>query len=461
MVQYFPVITGSLTVNGNVLITGSINTTAGITGSFSGTATTAQTASSVANLNQNVQITGSLTTSGTITAQTLNVQQVTSSVVYSSGSNVFGNSLSNTQVMTGSLSVTGSLATFAGNVAIGQTTDPTIPFMVYNNTNARMDLKDNTSNWGTLIDNTTGQYRIRYATGASNILSISGSGNVGINTTNPTAPLHVVRYVGSSGALLVEGNSSTTGNPVITLLNSATNGTGTVGLAGNAGGIYLNSVLYVTGSSVGIGTSSPAYKLDTYASNQYIGRFDTSDSTGGFATWAKSNTAFGYIGSAYHIVTGTQSSTDLAISATSNLIFGSGGSLNERMRIYSDGGVSFTTGPTYYSSNGGGIGVFEWAGGGAATTHTLDLATAFPQINFTNVSIAVFCELDAINGTSTNSAFFACYARSYSSWNCTNFNQLVNGGPSYSSCTASGTTLSFTTTSGCALKGIVRVVIRG
>jgi hypothetical protein len=40
----------------------------------------------------------------------LNVQQVTSSIVFSSGSNIFGNDLGNTQQFTGSVSVTGSLA---------------------------------------------------------------------------------------------------------------------------------------------------------------------------------------------------------------------------------------------------------------------------------------------------------------------------------------------------------------
>jgi hypothetical protein len=54
-------------------------------------------------------VTGSLTVTGQVVAQTLNVQQVTSSIVYSSGSNVFGNSLANTQQFTGSVSVTGSL----------------------------------------------------------------------------------------------------------------------------------------------------------------------------------------------------------------------------------------------------------------------------------------------------------------------------------------------------------------
>jgi hypothetical protein len=73
------------------------------------------------NFNGNQVITGSLTTTGTITAQTLNVQQVTSSIVYSSGSNIFGNSVSNTQQFTGSLQVSGSNHYVLGNVNIGTT----------------------------------------------------------------------------------------------------------------------------------------------------------------------------------------------------------------------------------------------------------------------------------------------------------------------------------------------------
>ena len=61
--------------------------------------------------NGSQSITGSLTVTGQVVAQTLNVQQVTSSIVYSSGSNIFGNSLGNTQQFTGSVSVTGSLNT--------------------------------------------------------------------------------------------------------------------------------------------------------------------------------------------------------------------------------------------------------------------------------------------------------------------------------------------------------------
>ena len=60
---------------------------------------------------------GSFTTTGTIIAQTINVQTVTSSVVYSSGSNVFGNSIGNSQTFTGSVLITGSLTIAGGSSA--------------------------------------------------------------------------------------------------------------------------------------------------------------------------------------------------------------------------------------------------------------------------------------------------------------------------------------------------------
>ena len=56
---------------------------------------------------------GSFTSTGTLTAQTLVIQTITSSVVYSSGSNVFGNDIGNSQRFTGSVLITGSL-TIAG-----------------------------------------------------------------------------------------------------------------------------------------------------------------------------------------------------------------------------------------------------------------------------------------------------------------------------------------------------------
>jgi hypothetical protein len=76
--------TGSNTFVGSQTITGSIFGTGSLT------------------------IDGCITATGQIVAQTINVQQVTSSIVYSCGSNIFGTSTSNTQQFTGSMLITGS-----------------------------------------------------------------------------------------------------------------------------------------------------------------------------------------------------------------------------------------------------------------------------------------------------------------------------------------------------------------
>lgn len=141
-------ITGSNQFNGNQAITGSLTVTGGIIGTtatssyveysnvankptlvsgssqvsfngivnkptlVSGSAQVAQFGYAITGSNQfkaSQAITGSLVVTQQIVAQTLNVQQVTSSIVYSSGSNIFGNNSSNNHRFTGSLAVTGSL----------------------------------------------------------------------------------------------------------------------------------------------------------------------------------------------------------------------------------------------------------------------------------------------------------------------------------------------------------------
>ena len=119
-----------LNVNGKHELTGSLNATQGFTGSLYGTASWAQNAltssisinAATASSADNFIVRNSLTASnalitGTITAQTLVVQTVTSSIVYSSGSNNFGSQLTDRQTFTGSVSITGSL-TVNGNTAI-------------------------------------------------------------------------------------------------------------------------------------------------------------------------------------------------------------------------------------------------------------------------------------------------------------------------------------------------------
>jgi hypothetical protein len=121
------ILSGSIIVSGSITSTGTISMSGSIASSsyalnattFNGLASSifATTGSNTFIGNQVVSgsltTSGSITATGTITAQTLVIQTITSSTVYSSGSNIFGNALANTQTFTGSVLVTGSL-TIAG-----------------------------------------------------------------------------------------------------------------------------------------------------------------------------------------------------------------------------------------------------------------------------------------------------------------------------------------------------------
>jgi len=206
-------------------------------------------------------ITGSLVVSSTITAQTLVVQTVTSSIVYSSGSNIFGNQLANTQTFTGSVNITGSLA-LAGNitsngtaVVLGSGTTNYLPKFTaastignsvisesgtiitvagssrftgfdsgYYNENV-LAIGNGTNNpkiglastsgyrWNTRIKDVggNGEYIIRYEEGSLDALIINRSGNLGLGVT-PSAwgtGRTAIQLKGSSTAVYFAGEGNT------------------------------------------------------------------------------------------------------------------------------------------------------------------------------------------------------------------------------------------------------------
>jgi hypothetical protein len=316
--------TGSNSFNGNQTVTGSLIVTEGITG----TATTASYVqySNVANkptlvsgsaqvsftgiinkpsgivsssvqvrgynvfattgsnqFNGSQAVTGSLTVTGQVIAQTLNVQEVTSSIVYSSGSNIFGNSLGNTQQFTGSLQVSGSSHYVLGNVGISTIT-PQTPLQI---------LRDTTGN-GTSIEESNMAFTVLSAAGQSKI-SIGASnagnygyvqvmqdatswtsrnlvlqprgGNVGIGTYTPSRTLDVTgtfRVVTPNRSFFVTTNAYSISDGVLSS-----------GMGMDGDGLYLGNVTSSTGwtignpqvtirssGNVGIGTTSPIGPLD-------------------------------------------------------------------------------------------------------------------------------------------------------------------------------------------------------
>ena len=140
-------------------------------------------------------VTGSLTVTGQVVAQTLNVQQVTSSIVFSSGSNIFGNSLSNTQQFTGSVSVTGSLTV---NGVMSLNNDGT-----YGSAYKTLGFTGNINGSHRIFAGTSDDMFFAAATGRGLDFRVSGSANSSL-------------YIAATSAAIFSGPTVTIGTAVAT-----------------------------------------------------------------------------------------------------------------------------------------------------------------------------------------------------------------------------------------------------
>jgi hypothetical protein len=203
------------------------------------------------------------TVAGTLTAQTLVVQTITSSVDFVTGSTRFGSLLANTHAFTGSVGMTGSLAvvgtgTFSGNVSlsnsnlllgVGNTANSEAIIFSYNSNAASRSwriIKDWTAFGDFQIQQSTTQTGATYSdilrftsTGAATFSSsVSVATNITLANIGTTIPS--IRATSSSGALDLWAGATGDydGGAGITLVASDRSGTKTRGelylSAGNA-----------------------------------------------------------------------------------------------------------------------------------------------------------------------------------------------------------------------------------
>jgi hypothetical protein len=219
-----------ITSLGNVIVSGSLTTTGAVTisGSIASAsfATNASTASSADNL----------LVRNTLTAQTLVVQTITSSVDFVTGSTRFGSVIGNTHQFTGSVSITGSLA-LAGNI---------------------------TSNGTAVVLGSGSTNYLPKFTGSSTIgdsLVYDNGTNVGIATNNPVnGKLDVRGDAGSFAGYFLGGNTTSTSFGVG--ISAGTNSTDFALLVRNRA--ETSTLLQVMGSgNVGIGVTPSAWSQFT------------------------------------------------------------------------------------------------------------------------------------------------------------------------------------------------------
>lgn len=250
--------------------------------------------------------------SGTLTAQTLVVQTITSSILYTSGSNIFGSAASNLQTFTGSIQASGSSTHFflGGNVGIG-TTNTSGVFEVAKATSSNINLANffnSGSTTGTenymwigkdgvtagragLIDfidhsDGSGSYLAFGIQGdnpkSNNGLFVKKGSYVGIGNNAPSRSLHV----GAGGDSPQNPNNgiyvSNNGTTAVIVRDSTNHSEYTIQVQSNAAIVgtltthdlvtYTNNTerMRISGSNgyVGIGTTVPSQLLEVYTATQ-------------------------------------------------------------------------------------------------------------------------------------------------------------------------------------------------
>ena len=273
------------------------------------------------------------------------------------------------------------------------------------------------------LQNVNGNFNIRDYTASSDRLSISSTGAATFSSS-VTASGAFISSMGNSTQIFLS-NSATTGYQYATISNTGANLN--FGIERSTGGALSNgSLAYASliqtsnstalqfgtnnniratidsSGNVGIGTSSPSYTLDITGGGRYLKnnealRLQSVDSNGNYIAFLFGTSAFAYIGSNYHLATGSPSANDLGIRGENNLIFLTGGA-TERMRI--------TTGDDVYvtrNADASRFGILNTkSGGNNWYLNSYSNGSLYMQINTSNLGVfdgttGVYTALSDIN----------------------------------------------------------------
>lgn len=211
-------------------------------------------------------------------------------------------------------------------------------------------------------------------------MRIDSSGNIGIGTTSPTAPLHVVGNAVVTGNIISTGDTNIIYDSDDNCIFSRANGNETMRLDSSG--------------NVGIGTSSPSFKLDVVGT---VG-LNTSG-TGVLTTFGANNTTDKYLR-----IRNSNGNFELGTNNNLHYVYGLGSTpmgfftnAAERMRITSAG--KFVVGDTAALNSGGALGSFVFSGGQGLFISTVSQSTG-EVMGFVHQKTSVVGTI-AINSSST------------------------------------------------------------
>ena len=200
--------------------------------------------------------------------------------------------------------------------------------------------------------------RLAFGTDATERMRIDSSGNVGIGTSSPSGAAGTTLAInGASGQSRLALKNTSTGDASGDGFQLSIGTDGSVGIEqreNNYMALYTNAterMRITSAGNVGIGTSSPATKLDVLGDN-LVGTFAGTDTASAYISFKyNTSTLSAFIGNGSSVLSGANNS-DFIIRSQGDLVFASNGN-NRRVTIDTSGNLMM--GKTSISNAVGGI----------------------------------------------------------------------------------------------------------